>query len=150
MEGFVSLTIHLLTGLFSIFPALFFTASALTTSRDEYFWPTYLIVSLIFIGTSLVLSQTLPRWMLGSHFDYPWLWLFVAGGLAWLVTLFNLTLLNLTPLCVGQDNGDGINDLGLCFLYTFLVALIYSPVELVILLLNAFVGGKILRSLIRG
>jgi len=145
----MSITIRLLTGLFSIFPALFFTACALTTSRDEYFWPTYLIVSLIFIGFSLLLSQILPRWMFGSRFDYPWLWLFIAGGLAWLLAMLSLALLNLTPLCVGQDNGDGINDLGLCFLYTFLVALLYSPVELVILLLNAFVGGRILRYQIR-
>ena len=145
----MSITIRLLTGLFSIFPALFFTACALTTSRDEYFWPTYLIVSLIFIGFSLLLSQILPRWMFGSRFDYPWLWLFIAGGLAWLVAMLSFALLNLTPLCVGQDNGDGINDLGLCFLYTFLFTLIYSPIELVLLLLSAFAGGKILRSLVR-
>ena len=143
----MSLSIRLLTSFFSVFPALFFTASALMTSRDEYFWPTYLIASLIFVSASLVFSQILPIWLHGSRFDYPWLWLFVAGGLAWLVTLFSLTLLNLTPLCVGQDNGDGMNDLGLCFLYTFLVALIYSPVELILLLLIAFVGGRILRSL---
>jgi hypothetical protein len=87
--------------------------------------------------------------MHASRFDYPWLWLFIAGGLAWLITLLSLALLNLTPLCVGQDNSDGINDLGLCFLYTFLVTLIYSPIELVLLLLSAFAGGKILHSLIR-
>ena len=146
----MSLTIRLLTSLFSVFPALIFTACALMTSREEYFWPTYLIVSLIFIGISLLLSQILPSWMHGSRFDYPWLWLFIAGGLAWLVSLLSLTLLNLTPLCVGQDNGDGINDLGLCLLYTILVTIIYSPVELVLLLLSSFVGGKILRTLIRG
>ena len=145
----MSITIRLLTGLFSIFPALFFTACALTTSRDEYFWPTYLSVSIIFIGFSLLLSQLLPRWMHGSRFDYPWMWLFIAGGLAWLITLLSLALLNLTPLCVGQDNGDGINDLGLCFLYTFLFTLIFSPIELVLLLLSAFAGGKILRYQIR-
>jgi hypothetical protein len=149
MEEYMSITIRLLTGLFSIFPALFFTACALTTSRDEYFWPTYLIVSLIFIGFSLLLSQILPRWMFGSRFDYPWLWLFIAGGLAWLLAMLSLALLNLTPLCVGQDNGDGINDLGLCFLYTFLFTLIFSPIELVLLLLSAFAGGKILRYQIR-
>lgn len=149
MEEYTSITIRLLTSLFSIFPALFFTACALTTSRDEYFWPTYLSVSLIFIGASLLLAQFLPTWMHASRFDYPWLWLFIAGGLAWLVAMLSFALLNLTPLCVGQDNGDGINDLGLCFLYTFLVALIYSPIELVLLLLSASAGGKILRSLVR-
>ena len=143
------ITIRLLISLLSALPAFLFAACALTQFQDEYFSSTYTIVALIFIGGSLFLGLILPTRMHGGKFDFPWLWLFIAGGLAWLVALVSLALLNLTPLCVGQNNGDGINDHTLCVLYTILITLVYSPVELVLLTLNAIIGGKILSALIR-
>ena len=106
-------------------------------------------MSLIIISTSLLLGQILPAWLHGGRFEYPWLWLFITGGLAWLIALLSLALLNNTPLCVGQNNGDGTNSYSLCVLYTVLVTLVYSSFELVLLALSAFIGGKILSALIR-
>jgi hypothetical protein len=67
-------------------------------------------MSLILISASLLLGRILAAWLHGGTFDYPWLWLFISGGLAWLIALLSLALLNLTPLCVGQDKGDGTNN----------------------------------------
>ena len=71
------------------------------------------------------------------------------GGVAWLIALLSLALLNITPLCVGQDNGDGMNSYSLCILYAVLITLVYSPPVLILLTLSALIGGKILSALIR-
>ena len=84
-------------------------------------------MSLIFIGSNVILGLILPTWMHGGKFDYHCLWLFFAGGLAWLIALLSLALLNITPLWVGQDNGDGMNSYSLCFLYAVLITLVYPP-----------------------
>ena len=144
----MTMTTLLLTSLFSALPAFLFGICVLTLSRDEYYWSTYVIMSLVFTSTSVILGLILPARMHASRFGYPWLWLFIAGCLPWLIALFSLALLNITPLCVGQDNGDGTNDFSLCTMYTMLVMFLYSPIELVLLTLSAFVGGKILRALI--
>jgi hypothetical protein len=131
----------LLNSLFSALPAFLFGVLVLTLSRDEYYWLTYAIMSLVFISASVILGLILPTKMQYGCFNYPWLWLFIAGGLAWLIALLSLALLNFTPLCVGQENGDGTNNLSLCAMYTLLVVFLYSPVEFVLLTLSAFVGG---------
>ena len=138
---------RLLSSLLSAIPALLFGACTLTFFREEYYWTTYAIAALIFISTSLILGFIIPTWLHGGKFNYPWLWLFIAGSMAWLITLLFLALLNLSPMCVGQDNGDGINNYSLCILYSVLAALLYSPVELVMLTLSAIIGGKILSAL---
>ena len=101
-------------------------------------------MALSFFLTSLILGLILPILLQGSKFNYPWLWVFIAGGLAWLVVLAVFALLNLTPLCIDQDNGDGINNIALCTMYTVLVSLVYSPVVLIITTLNAIICGNIL------
>jgi len=143
------LSVRTLSGLFSAIPVFLFGACALTLFGEEYYWTSYVIMTLIFFGSSVILGLLLPTCMHGGHFDYPWLWLFIAGGLAWLVALLTLSLLNITPLCVGQNNGDGTNSYSLCVLYIVLATLVYSPVELVLLALSAFIGGKIQSALIR-
>ena len=101
-------------------------------------------MALSFFLTSLILGLILPILLQGSKFNYPWLWVYIAGGLAWLVALAVFALLNLTPLCIGQDNGDGNNDIALCTMYTVLISLAYSPVALILITLNAIICGKIL------
>jgi hypothetical protein len=64
-------------------------------------------MSLIFIGVSVILGLKLLTRMHNSKFDYPWLRVL---GLASLIALLSLALLNLTPLCVKQNNGDSTNN----------------------------------------
>lgn len=74
------------------------------------------------------------------------MWLFTQGILAWLVALLILALLNSTPLCVGRNNGDGMNTLFLCALQTIGVALTYTPVELIFLGMSAMLGNFFIRA----
>jgi hypothetical protein len=83
---------------------------------------------------------------MGGKFDHPSLWLLIAGVVAWIFTLLVLGFLNFSPLCIGQDNGEGINTSTLCLMYTMLDALVYSPLESVLPALTAVVGGKYLTT----
>ena len=136
--------LRLLTGLISTLPALLIGLCVFTCFREEYYWFSYLIMAGIFSLSSFVWGYWLPGFMIKARVNYPWLWIFIAGGLAWILAILTLGLLNLTPLCIGQDNGDGINDAGLCFIYTMLSGLVYTPGMLVLLLVNSFIGGKLL------
>lgn len=143
-------SIHsLLSGSISAIPAIIMGICLFSISREEYYWTTYAITSLTYFGASFLLGFRLAAQMRNARLNCPGLWFFVSGGLAWLIALLFLALLNLTPLCVGQDNGDGINTFSLCVLYTVLVTLIYSPLVLLLLSLSALIGGKILSALNR-
>jgi hypothetical protein len=54
--------------------------------------------------------------------------LFIAVGPAWLIALLSYAQLNVTPLCIGQNNGDETNSSYLSILYRVLVAFVYSLV----------------------
>jgi hypothetical protein len=77
------------------------------------------------------------------------LWFFGQGLLAWLVAILALGLVNLTPLCVGQDNGDGNNDFALCMLQTVMVPIVSSPLEFILLCLTALSGGWLIKRLVK-
>ena len=136
-----------ISSLFSAPPAVVFSIYTLVSSWEEYYWPTHVIMTLIYIGISIALGWLIPITMQNSQLNYPWLWLLLTGILAWMATLIGFSLLNLTPLCVGQDNGDGLNDYTLCSLYSIVIILVYSPVMLVLITLNAVVAGKIIDRL---
>jgi hypothetical protein len=80
---------------------------------NEYFWESYLIVSEVFLAVSFTLGFSIPALVPLQWKRHPILWFFGQGLLAWLVAVLVLGLVNLTPLCVGQDNGDGNNDFAL-------------------------------------
>jgi hypothetical protein len=129
---------------FTTIPALLFAAFSLTTFRGEYFWLTYALMSVVFLTASALLGLFLPTRLQGSRLGRPWMWILVQGVLAWGLALLTLALLNMTPLCVGQDNGDGINKLTLCFVQTIGVAIASTPVAFTLLGLSALAGGAIL------
>ena len=98
--------------------------------RTEYYGPTLfcggaalLIVAVLFalrIGNQLFLKS---RFWTGAA-------VMLSVGIGWAAALGVMGILNLTPLCVGADNGDGNNDLGRCVVYTVLWAIFYTPVVL--------------------
>ena len=107
-------------------PALAASAWILFWSGQGYYRPVYPWVSLAFAFTSFSLGLFHAHHP-GAGVRFAGRWLLLFGLLAWLTALACLALLNMTPLCIGQDNGDGINNLGLCTLYTLLAAVFYSP-----------------------
>jgi hypothetical protein len=79
---------------------------------------------------------------------HPTLWFNGQGLLAWILAILALGLVNLTPLCVGQDNGDGNNDFALCLVQTVMVAIVFSPLEFVLLCLAALPGAWLIKRLV--
>ena len=137
---------RLTTAMFVAIPAFIFTALSFFLLRNEYFWMTYVVTSAGFVVASLVIGVTFPHKLFGRRIHSPWMWLFTQGILAWLVALLILALLNSTPLCVGRNNGDGMNTLFLCALQTIGVALTYTPVELIFLGISAMLGNFFIRA----
>jgi hypothetical protein len=70
--------------------------------------------------------------------------LFCGLAIAWLAALLALALLNLTSLCVGLDNGDGINDSTLCLVYVALVSLAYTPPALAMLGIASLLANRLI------
>jgi len=139
-------SLRLTSAMFIAIPALIFMALSALLFRNEYFWMTYVVTSVVFVVTSLVIGLTFPYKLLGERIHSPWMWLFIQGILAWLVALLTLALLNSTPLCIGRDNGDGMNTLFLCALQTTGVAITYTPLVLIFLGMSAMIGGSVIRA----
>jgi hypothetical protein len=77
------------------------------------------------------------------------LWFFGQGLLAWLVAILALGLVNLSPLCVGQDNGDGNNDFALCMLQSVMVPIVCTPLEFILLCLTSLSGGWLIKRVVK-
>lgn len=70
----------------------------------------------------------------------------LAGILGMILALLVMTALNATPLCVGQDNGDGNNDLGMCMGYVVLAGIVFGAVYLFLLTISALVGHWMMKG----
>ena len=128
--------------LFSL-PAFIFGAFMYFFSRDEYYFMTFTIVSISFLLASFFLGWEIPSLMKKERSISKSLWLTLRGAAAWMPSLLILTILNFTPLCVGQNSGDGSNDVGLCFFYTLLTSFFYSLLIFPMLIINAVIISKI-------
>jgi hypothetical protein len=119
------------SGFVTVLPPTFIWMLITISAGSEYFWKSYFIVSGIFLAVIFALGFFLTS----------------QGWLAWIVAVLALGLINLTPLCVGQDNGDGNNNFTLCMIQSILVPMVYSPLEFILLCLAAFPGGWLLKKL---
>ncbi|MHB1357287.1 MAG: hypothetical protein ACYCZF_15065 [Anaerolineae bacterium] len=97
------------------------------TFRGEYYYSTYLIAGLVFWSASILLSSPIARirWFMAARWRMV-LFYYLALTMAWLLALGVMLALSLTPLCVGQDNGDGSNSLPICVVQALLVAFFTS------------------------
>ena len=111
----------------------------------EYWWETYLTVLIILLISSLFFGFVLPNIFQKLRLPHPWVWIVAQGLLAWTLALFVLGLLNLTPLCVGQNNGDGNNDFAMCNVMTALAGLVYTPLYIGMLTISAVIGPWVLK-----
>jgi hypothetical protein len=141
----VSFQIRLLSCVMTTIPALVYWYLISMLAGSDYFWKTYLIVGEIFLAISMAIGFIFPSLILERWKRHPVLWLFIQGMLAWTATVIALAFFNLTPLCIGQNNGDGNNDLILCMVQTSLVSIVYSPLEFVLLCLTVLPGGWLIQ-----
>jgi hypothetical protein len=145
----MSIFFRFFSGFVTMLPATVLWMLIFISAGSEYFWKSYFIVSGVFLAISFALGFFIPTLAPVHWKRHPILWLFGQGMLAWLVAILALGLVNLTPLCVGQDNGDGNNDFALCMAQTAMVPIVYSPMEFILLCLAAFPGGWLLKRLVK-
>ena len=138
--------IHVLSTLFTSIPAALWLTLVILAKGNDYYWPVYIVTCAVFLAASLAIGFLGPTLFPQAFKRHPGLWIFAQGILAWIAAVVVLGLLNLTPMCVGQDNGDGNNDLVMCVVQTMVVALVYSPLEFILLLPAAVTGGLLLRK----
>jgi hypothetical protein len=125
------------TAFFTALPAFFFFVPVISieSMRREYYWISILVGASVLLGSALVLGFFQPVWLRPK-----WLWIMVAGFAAMVCALFVIAILNATPLCVGQNNGDGNSSFGMCMVYVFLYAIFYGIPYMVLLTMSAVTG----------
>lgn len=137
---------RVLSTLFTSIPAALWLTLVILADGDDYYWLAYIIAGGVFLAVSLIIGFLGPTFFPQAFKRHPGLWIFGQGLLAWMAAFFVLGMLNLTPMCVGQDNGDGNNDLVMCVVQTVLVGFAYTPLEFFLLLPSAVIGGLVLRK----
>ena len=133
---------RLTSAFFTALPGFFFLILFRVSSSfgRDYWWVTYTAVLLILLLTSALFGFALPPMFQTLRMNQPWTWILSQGLLAWTISMAVLGLLNLTPLCIGQNNGDGNNDVGMCMFMTALSGIVYTPVYLGLLAVSAAIG----------
>ena len=140
---------RLISAVFTAAPGFFFCALALATisfGKDDWWWGTYLYALIVLVISGLGLGFFLPLRFRTSKLRQPWMWIMAQGSLAWLLALLTLGLLNMTFLCIGQDNSDGNNNLGMCIFMTILSGSVYTPLYLSLLVASSLIGHGLLSS----
>jgi hypothetical protein len=93
------------------------------------------------VGTSVLFGSAIVfGFVLPTRLRPKWFWIMAAGFAAMVCALFVITILNATPLCVGQNNGDGNSSFGMCMVYVFLYAIFYGIPYMVLLTMSAVTG----------
>jgi hypothetical protein len=143
----MSISSRLISSFFTALPGFFFFILFLLSGwlGREYWWETYLAVLIVLLINSLLFGFILPTVFQKLRLRHPWIWILAQGLLAWALALFVLGLLNLTPLCVGQNNGDGNNDFAMCNFMTALSGIVYTPLYLGILAVSSLIGHWVLQ-----
>lgn len=135
-------TSPMVAGLLASWPGLVLGAGTLLF-RQEYFFRTYALVSGVFWALSFLLGARIPQRLVAGQSRNQIAWLaFRKSALAWAASLVVLAILNLTPLCIGQDNGDGRNTCALCVIQTVGAAVVYTPSVLLLVGLASVLLGR--------
>ena len=144
-ESTQNLPTAILTGCIVTFPAILFLTFVVLTTKSEYYFPSYSTMGLVFFAASF-LSGTFVSYRFANKVSRGRIifYLFLGLAISWLISLLILATLSLTPLCVGQDNGDGNNDLTLCVIQVILVSLSYSPFALLLIGITSLVASQLL------
>ena len=134
-----------LIGCIGALPALFFLTYILLSFNNEYYFPTYLAMGLFFFAASFLLCTFITHRFINRVSPRRLaFFLFLGSAIAWIISLVILGFLSLTPLCIGQDNGDGNNDLFLCGIQVVLVSNSYSPFALLMIAISSFIASRLI------
>ena len=144
----MSTSIQTISASITAIPALFWFLMAILANNGDYYWPTYFIVCGAFVVISFLVGLSIPGLFKNAWAQHPAIWIFLQGGMGWIIALTLLLCLNLTPLCIGQNNGDGNNDISLCILQTVLVGVVYSPIEFIFLIIGSILGGSLIKNIL--
>jgi energy-converting hydrogenase Eha subunit E len=134
-----NLLISLVSGFILAIPALLGTVANAGCFKGEYFAFSYTLVLGCFGLGSFGVGSLAPWFDRRGYGKWKTFWLLFGGAcLAWFAALIVLGALNLTPLCIGQNNGDGINGISECVIQTIAVSLVFTPLALALLAVDAF------------
>jgi hypothetical protein len=97
-----------LSTLFTSIPAALWMLLVILSKGNDYYRPVYVVTCGVFLAVSLAIGFLGPTFFPQAFKRRPGLWIFGQGLLAWMAAILVPGLLNVTPLCVGQDNGNGI------------------------------------------
>ncbi len=112
----------------SALPGLVFTTILYATSAGQYWQPAYQISGVVFVLISAISCLVLTTLIEAERSRFrAAAAVFCSVILGWVAFACVLGLVNLTPLCVGQDNGDGNNDLAMCIVISVLSTAVYTP-----------------------
>jgi len=133
----MSLITRVATACFTACPGvLFFGLVMISGMSREYYWISILAGVSVLLGSALLFGFFVP-----PAFHPKWFWIMAAGFAAMLMALLSIAVLNATPLCVGQDNGDGNNSFGMCMGYVMLYAIFYGIPYILLLAVSAIIGN---------
>ncbi len=71
---------------------------------------------------------------------------FTAALIAWLVSCVALAIINFTPMCLRQDNGDGTNTVGMCVFLTVIWPIFMSVIIVPVIYLASVIAQKTMRN----
>lgn len=138
----MSIITRIATAFFTALPSsLFFILAFSSNMYKEYYWSSMLTGVSVMLGSALFLGFIQP-----PQLRPKWIWIIAAGLSAMALALIMITMLNATPLCVGQDNGDGNNDFSMCMGYVILYAFFYGIPYIILLTVSAVTGHWILKG----
>jgi hypothetical protein len=136
----------LLSGSILSLPAVSFLFFVQTFS-GEYYFPMYMAQAVVFCLASVTAGVLLWH----PYFAEASGWrlivrILICFLIAWGISLMALGFFSLTPICVGQDNGDGHNNLMLCIIQFGLASITLTIPALITTSLASLFAGWLLSS----
>ncbi len=135
---------RILNAIFTSMPAIGFGILEYISHDIDYFWRIYDITIAVFLVASLFLGFFIPVFLRKIRITNPWLNVIIPALLAYIIAGLALAAISITPLCIGQENGDGTNNLSQCIAVSGVVSLALSPLELLMLTFSTFFGVAII------
>ena len=105
---------RILNAIFTTLPATGFGILEYISHDIDYFWRIYDITIAVFLVASLFLGFFIPVFLRKILTTNPWLNVIIPALLAYIIAGLALAVISITPLCIGQENGDGTNNLSQC------------------------------------
>jgi hypothetical protein len=135
------------TALFTALPGCLLILLLLWTDflGSEPWWDMFLAVLVILSIASLLSGFIFPALLRNMGLRPSWIWILVQGSLSWGLALLLMGIFSLTPLCIGQENGDGVNDLVECVDRAGMSGLVCTPLYMGLLTISAFIGGRVMK-----